>query len=144
MVLQHLKKETEEENRLRSLMVPIQKDTKAFEKRIIGAIKPVIDYCYKAMLPQWEDVSYKKVLDKIMPDHEWIKFCEEQKAELVDEQNLKKDYLKFNYPNKFHPLVMTLLKGTMEKKTSVRRQYLERYYVLSQGKKRQGKKKKKM
>jgi hypothetical protein len=122
-------------------MVPIQKDTKAFEKRIIGAIKPVIDYCYKAMLPQWEDVSYKKVLDKIMPDHEWIKFCEEQKAELVDEQNLKKDYLKFSYPNKFHPLVMTLLKGTMDKKTSVRRQYLERYYVLSQGKKRQGGKK---
>lgn len=138
-VLRQLKREVDEENRMRELMVPIQKGTAAFEARVLEHIKPAIAYCYRRLAPGlWngtadtETAAFKLVMDQLMPDHEWQRFYESKKKDLVDEQNPKKDYLKINYPNKMSPHVMTLAKGVLERRIGVRRQYTERYYVLSQ------------
>jgi hypothetical protein len=140
VVLRQLKREVDEENRLRLLMIPIQKDLKAFETRLIHTIKPTIQYCYKSLAPGAWDGSddrdtapFQLLMDQVMPDYEWNQFVELQKKDLVNEKYPTKDYLKINYPNKFHPLVMTLLKGKMERKFGVRKQFTERNYVLSQG-----------
>lgn len=140
MVLRQLKREIDEENRLRLLMVPIQNDAKEFETRLINLVKPAIQYCYKVLAPgAWDGTGDKDaapfefMLDQIKPDYEWHQFEELHKKDLVDEQYPKKDYLKINYPNKFHPLVLTLLKGTLERKFGVRKQFTERNFVLSQG-----------
>jgi hypothetical protein len=105
-------------------------------------VKPTIQHCYEKLAPGAWDGSddkdtapFQLLLDQVMPTYEWSQFVETRKKDLVDEKNPTKDYLKINYPNKFHPLVMTLLKGKMERKFGgVRKQFTERNYVLSQGK----------
>lgn len=140
MVLRQLKKEVDEENRLRLLMIPIQQDAQAFEKRLIDLVKPTVQYCYEKLAPGAWDGSddkdtapFQLLMDQIMPNLEWDRFVELQKRDLVNEKHPTKNYLRINYPNKFHPMVMTLLKGKMERKYSVRKQFIERSYVLSQG-----------
>lgn len=140
MVLRQLKREVDEENRLRLLMIPIQNDAKEFETRLINLVKPAIQYCYKVLAPgAWDGTAdkdaapFELLMDQIKPDHEWQQFAELHKKNLVNEKYPKKDYLKINYPNKFHPLVLTLLKGKMERKFGVRKQFTERNYILSQG-----------
>ncbi|GAN07321.1 hypothetical protein MAM1_0156d06817 [Mucor ambiguus] len=140
LVLRQLKREVDEENRLRLLMMPIQKETADFEQQVIQQIKPTIRYCYQVLAPgAWdgsedkEAAPFELLMEQIMPQQSWEQFVKENKANFVSEKNPTKDYLKINYPNKFHPLVMTLLKGRMERKFGVRKQFIERNYVLSQG-----------
>lgn len=140
LVLRQLKREVDEENRLRLLMLPIQKETADFEQQVIQQIKPTIRYCYQVLAPgSWdgsedkEAAPFELMMDQIMPQQSWDQFVKANKANFVSETNPTKDYLKINYPNKFHPLVMTLLKGKLERKLGVRKQFIERNYVLSQG-----------
>ena len=123
---------------MRELMVPIQKGTAAFEARCLEQLKPAIAYCYQFMAPQmWdntedqETASFKLVMDQLMPDHEWKRFYESKKKDLVHEENPKKDYLKINYPNKVNPFVMTVAKGVLERRIGVLKQFTDRYYILS-------------
>ncbi|KAI8080708.1 uncharacterized protein B0P05DRAFT_636930 [Gilbertella persicaria] len=140
LVLRQLKREIDEENRLRLLMIPIQQDVKAFETRLINTVKPAIRYCYQKLAPgAWDGSAdkdttpFRHLLEKIVPDHEWEQFVKAHKKELVDEKQPSKNYLRINYPNKLHPSVMTLWKGKMERKFGVRKQFTERTFVLSQG-----------
>ncbi|CAO3672340.1 unnamed protein product [Rhizopus stolonifer] len=139
-LLRQLKKEVDEENRLRLLMIPIQKNTKLFETRILEAVKPAVEFCYKYLLPGTRGDSFdedsnsmKSFIEQIIPAHEWEDFFYSHKKYLIDESHPVKDYMKISYPNKFHPLVMTLIKGKMEKKSGSRKKFIEKYYVLSQG-----------
>lgn len=123
-------------------MVPIQKGTAAFEARAIEHLKQAIEFCYSRLSPSmWEGTGedssdstppYKLVLGSIMPDYEWDRFLESKKKDLVNPDNPRKDYLRINYPNKLNPIVMTLAKGTLERRAGVRKQFVERYFVLSQ------------
>ncbi|KAI8377443.1 uncharacterized protein BYT42DRAFT_344653 [Radiomyces spectabilis] len=138
-VLRYLKQEINEENRLRLLMVDVQKDTADFEQRLIEAVKPIVQFCYEYLAPgAWhhasdpETASMKLVMDQIIPNHEWHAFAEKNVKELVPEHHPTKDYLKINYPHKLHPYVLTLQKGKMQRRTGVLKQYIDRYYVLSQ------------
>lgn len=106
-------------------MIPIQNETKEFEQRLFQLVKPAIDYCCKALA--------KEPIMMTPPEQEWSQFCKMHQKELVDEQRPIKNYLKINYPNKLHPFVMTLIKGPMKRRVGVRKQFIERYYVLSQG-----------
>ncbi|CEP06827.1 hypothetical protein [Parasitella parasitica] len=140
MVLRQLKREVDEENRLRLLMIPIQKDTEEFEQQVINQIKPTVKYCYEFLAPgAWngaentDTTALEHLMDQITPQQTWEQFVQENEANIVSEKNPTKDYLKIKYPNKFHPMVMTLLKGKMERKVGVRKQFIERNYVLSQG-----------
>lgn len=137
--MRQLKREVDEENRLRELMVPLQKGTAAFEARVLEHIKPAIAFCYEHLAPAlWdgtddaETAPFKLLLDQLLPDHEWMRFYERNKKDLVPEQNPRKDYMNINYPNKLNPCVMTLAKGILGRQTGVRKQFTERFYVLSQ------------
>jgi hypothetical protein len=140
-VLRQLKKEVDEENRLRLLMVIVQQEMKAFEKQLISIVKTAVEYSYTNMAPTvWdgtndpETVPFQHILEQVMPDHEWSVFYDQNIHDLVDEDQPTKDYLKFNYPNKLHPAVMTLRKGKMQRKFGgVRKQFVQRYFILSQG-----------
>ncbi|KAI8140044.1 hypothetical protein BJV82DRAFT_624908 [Fennellomyces sp. T-0311] len=137
-VLRQLKREVDEENRMRKLMVPIQKGTAAFEARVMEQLKPAIEFCYQKLAPNlWNgseenDTPFKLVMEEIMPTDEWKSFYESKKKDLVNEENPEKDYLKINYPNKLNPKVMTVAKGVLERRHGVLKQYTERYFVLSQ------------
>ncbi|KAI9497337.1 hypothetical protein BDB00DRAFT_868381 [Zychaea mexicana] len=137
-VLRQLKHEVDEENRMRKLMMPIQKGTAAYEARALEQLKPAIEFCYKKLAPGlWEgseenDTPFRLVMEHIAPSTEWKSFYESKKKDLVNEENPLKDYLKINYPNKLNPKVMTVAKGIMERRTGVLKQYTERYFVLSQ------------
>ncbi|RCI07237.1 hypothetical protein CU098_013658 [Rhizopus stolonifer] len=139
-LLRQLKKEVDEENRLRLLMIPIQKGIKLFETRVLEAVKPAVEFCYKNLLPgtrgdflDEDSNSIKSFIEQIVPAHEWEDFFYSHKKYLIDESHPVKDYMKINYPNKFHPLVMTLMKGKMEKKSGAKKKFIEKYCVLSQG-----------
>ncbi|KAG0164301.1 hypothetical protein DFQ28_010540 [Apophysomyces sp. BC1034] len=138
-VLRQLKREVDEENRLRLLMVPIQREMAAFEERLLETVKPAVQFCYERLAPgAWdgsadaETAPFKLLLDQIVPKHEWSQFVEHQQKELVNEQNPTKDYLKINYPNKMNPYVMTLHKGILERPLGVRKQFAQRTFALSQ------------
>ncbi|KAG2226531.1 hypothetical protein INT45_014275 [Circinella minor] len=137
-VLRQLKHEIDEENRMRKLMVPIQKGTAAYEARVLEQLKPAIEFCYKKLSPGlWKgteenDTPFQLVMEQLVPSSEWNNFYDIKKKDLVNEENPLKDYLKINYPNKSNPKVMTVAKGILERRTGVLKQYAERYYVLSQ------------
>ncbi|KAG2230676.1 hypothetical protein INT48_008017 [Thamnidium elegans] len=115
-------------------------EAQSFEKRLLELVKPTIQHCYETLAPGAWDGSddkdaapFQLLMDQVMPTYEWSQFVELQKKDFVNENNPTKDYLKINYPNKFHPMVMTLLKGKMQRKYGVRKQFTERSYILSQG-----------
>ncbi|KAI8334952.1 hypothetical protein BC941DRAFT_430768 [Chlamydoabsidia padenii] len=140
-VLRQLKREVNEENRLRQLMVPIQKETADFEARLLGTLKPAIQYCCEFLAPGvWdgsadeETAPFELLMDRIVPQHEWQHFYDREEKELVDENHVDKDYLNINYPNKRHDKVVTLKKATMQRYLGgVRARFSDRLYVLSQG-----------
>ncbi|CAO3596872.1 unnamed protein product [Absidia cylindrospora] len=140
-VLRQLKREMDEENRLRHLMVPIQKETADFETRLLGTLKPAVQYCCEYLAPGvWhgdadeETAPFQLLMDRIVPDSEWQHFYQREEKELVDEQQVTKDYLNINYANKLHDSVVTLKKGTMQRYIGgVRIKFSDRLYVLSQG-----------
>ncbi|KAL0098028.1 hypothetical protein J3Q64DRAFT_1716355 [Phycomyces blakesleeanus] len=137
-VLRQLKKEVDEENRLRILMVGVQKDVAAFERRVIQSLKTSIQFCYENIPPGLSDDSsedrtpFKALLDMSTPEVEWEQFMEDHKKDLVNEQFPTKDYRNINFKNKHNPYVLTLMKGKIERKTGVRKQFVEKYFVLSQ------------
>lgn len=139
VVLRQLKREVDEENRLRLLMLPIQKETAEFEQQVLEQIKPTLRYCYEVLAPPGSSSKSEAATpfeSTIMPQPtSWNQFVQENKTNFVSETHPTKDYLKINYPNKFHPLVMTLLKGKMhrKKKLAGKQSFIERNYVLSQG-----------
>ncbi|KAI9026454.1 hypothetical protein CLU79DRAFT_741827 [Phycomyces nitens] len=137
-VLRQLKKEVDEENRLRVLMVGVQKDTSEFERKIIQSLKTSIKFCYENIPPGLsenssdKDNTQFKALLTSTPEEEWVQFMENNKKDLVNEQFPTKDYLNINFKNKHNPYVLTLMKGKAERRTGVRKQFVEKYFVLSQ------------
>jgi hypothetical protein len=132
VVLHHLKREVEEENRLRLLLIPIQKDAHEFEQRVIQAVQPAIEYCYQKMISQGS-APFQLLMDQLSPLGDWEQFVSLNKRDLVDENVPKKDHLKINYPNKFHAANNMLMQGKLQRKLGARKQYLEKHYVLTQG-----------
>ncbi|SAM09270.1 hypothetical protein [Absidia glauca] len=139
-VLRQLKREVNEENRLRHLMVPIQKETADFEARLLNTLKPAIQYCCEFLAPGvWdgsadeETAPFQLLMARIVPDHEWHHFYAREEKELVDTSSITKDYLNIHYPNKLHDKVVTLKKGTMQRYLGGRAMFSDRLYVLSQG-----------
>ncbi|ORX62886.1 hypothetical protein DM01DRAFT_1403310 [Hesseltinella vesiculosa] len=140
-VLRHLKREVEEENRLRALMAPIQRETALFEAKVLQCLKPAIRLVSEHLAPSvWdgsideEAAPFQMLMDRLMPDAEWDLFARQEAKELVDEDHVIKDYLNIYYPNKLHPKVVTLKTGTMERLIpGIRTRFAERAYVLTQG-----------
>ncbi|KAI8066502.1 hypothetical protein BC940DRAFT_334091 [Gongronella butleri] len=140
-VLRQLKHEVEEENRLRGLMVPIQREMALFEAKVLQCLKPAIrDACLHLAPTIWdgsaddEAAPFQWLMERILPDTEWDLFVRQEGKELVDEEHAVKDYLNIYYPNKLHPKVVTLKTGRMQRlMPGLRSRFAERAYVLTQG-----------
>lgn len=141
-VLRCLKKEVDEENRLRLLMIPVQQAAFEFEARVIQVLKPAVQYCYDSYNPAFrkngpaarEAVRWQRLLEDLEPSAEWAKFISSQPpGELVPMDETTKNYLRIRYINKTHPMVLTLCRGTLGRRQgSMRRSYNDRFYVLTQ------------
>lgn len=133
-ILRQLKKEVDEENRLRKLMVPIQKDLREFEARLLVAVEEALKICFQLPnLPQEKVNLLKNALNKIIQQN-WDSFVENNKKVVVNEEHPEKNYLKINYVCKNDPLVMTLFKGQLERKVGVLNKYSAKFFVLTEGK----------
>ncbi|OBZ81447.1 Phosphatidylinositol 4,5-bisphosphate-binding protein SLM2 [Choanephora cucurbitarum] len=133
-VLRQLKKETDEENRLRSLMIPIQQAISDFEQRLLKSVEQAIKLCfekYSALLTQDKLTSLQSALDHAVTDN-WTSFVQKNKQQLVDEQNPTKHYLHINYACKQDPFVLTLFKGEIERRSSVLGKYTPWFFVLTE------------
>ncbi|KAI8889427.1 hypothetical protein K501DRAFT_282321 [Backusella circina FSU 941] len=133
-VLRQLKKEVDEENRLRCLMVPIQQQLADFEKRLLTAVKQALHNCLEkpGSLPSEQINDIRDCLDKLDEKSEWESFIETNQKQIVNEQSPTRDYLHINYNNKSNPLVLTLYKGELERRTGVLGKHLTKYYILTQ------------
>ncbi|ORY98859.1 hypothetical protein BCR43DRAFT_488294 [Syncephalastrum racemosum] len=141
-VLRCLKKEVDEENRLRLLMVPVQQAAFEFETRVIQVLRPAVQYCYDSYNPAFrkngpaarEAVRWQRLIEDLEPSAEWAKFVSSQPpGELVPMDETTKNYLQIRYINKTHPMVLTLCRGTLGRRQgSMRRTYNDRFYVLTQ------------
>lgn len=145
-MLRHLKKEVDEENRLRLLMLPIQQQTRQFEKRLVDVLKPMLEYCYEHHASRYQEdrstgeaARIQRSIARLDPATEWARFVEQNKDTLVaDEQKPQKNYLDIHYRNRLHPAVMTLMKGKLERRQGGvgrrRRLFSEKYFILSHSK----------
>ncbi|CAO3633455.1 unnamed protein product [Cunninghamella blakesleeana] len=131
-VLRYLKRETTEENRLRELMVPIQKDIKELETKINENLKTIIHFCaeYQTTVTQYGN-TYDQILQQLLPQPTWPSFVEAQQKDWVDENHIQKNYLHINYPNKSSPYVATVQKGLLGRRSGVLKHYHKRFYVLT-------------
>ena len=94
--MRQLKKETDEENRLRSLIIPIQQAISDFEQRLLKSVEQAIKLCfekYSALLTQDKLTSLQSALDHAVTDN-WTSFVQKNKQQLVDEQNPTKFFSK--------------------------------------------------
>ncbi|GAN06450.1 fragile histidine triad protein [Mucor ambiguus] len=132
-VLRQLKREVDEENRLRRLMVPIQQAMFDFETRLLKAAEDTIKLCLErpGSLSQEKLDSLETSLNAAVSDN-WSTFVAKNKKDLVNEKNTNKHYLKINYPFKNDPLVMTLHKGELERRSGVLSKYIQRFFVLTE------------
>lgn len=137
-VLRQLKREVDEENRLRRLMVPIQQTMLDFETRLLRTVQETIKVCFERpsnSLTEERLESLQASLNAAVSDN-WDTFASNNKKDIVNEKNPKKHYLKINYPFKNDPLVMTLHKGELERKSGVLNKYTQRFFVLTECKSR--------
>ncbi|KAI9499293.1 hypothetical protein BDB00DRAFT_935035 [Zychaea mexicana] len=136
-VLRYLQREIQEDNRLRTAIIDIQHQSALFEKRIIHALKKAAQFCYDHygnIAVSRETARIQRMIEKMDTEREWQQFLSSEARDLVvDEVTPSRNYLFINYSNKFHPAVMTLAKGNLERRTGgIRKQYTKRYYVLTQ------------
>ncbi|KAI7854821.1 hypothetical protein BDC45DRAFT_556734 [Circinella umbellata] len=136
-VLKYLQREVQEDNRLRTTMIDIQHQSALFEKRVIHTLKKTMQFCYDHygnIATSRETARMQRMVEKMDTEREWQQFLNSEAKDLVvNPLNTSRDYFRIHYNNKFHPAVMTLAKGSLERRTgSVRKQYTERYYVLTQ------------
>lgn len=137
-----MKHEVDEENRMRVYMVSVQQQITLLERRIIDALKPAVQCCYdvSGIVPSSrnsagrEAARFRRALEELDAKTEWARFIQNQKEELVtDEDKPSKDYRRIRYNFKTHPAVTTLFKGTLSRRMGgVKRQYVERFCVLTQ------------
>ncbi|KAL9553413.1 hypothetical protein MBANPS3_003298 [Mucor bainieri] len=132
-VLRQLKREVDEENRLRRLMVPIQQAMLDFETRLLRAVEDTIKLCFErpGSLSEESLSSLETSLNAAVSDN-WSTFVASNKKDLVNERSPNKHYLKINYPLKNDPLVMTLHKGELERRSGVLNKYTQRFFVLTE------------
>ena len=136
-VLKYLQREVQEDNRLRVTMIDIQHQSALFEKRVIHTLKKTMQFCYDHygnIATSRETARMQRMIEKMDTEREWQQFLNSEAKDLVvNPLNTSRDYFRIRYNNKFNPAVMTLAKGSLERRTgSVRKQYTERYYVLTQ------------
>lgn len=131
--MRQLKKEVDEENRLRRLMVPIQQTMLDFETRLLHAVEETIKTCFErpGSLSEERLNGLETSLNATVSDN-WNTFVSNNKKDVVNEKNPNKHYLKINYPFKNDPLVTTLHKGELERKSGVLNKYTQRFFVLTE------------
>ncbi|RCH95614.1 hypothetical protein CU098_000477, partial [Rhizopus stolonifer] len=133
-VLRQLKKEVDEENRLRTLMIPVQQTISCFEKRLLKCVEQAIQICfekYGALLSEDKVASLQASLNLAVQES-WDSFAAKNKKQLVDEQHPHKHYLHINYSCKNDPLVLTLYKGEMERRSGILNKYTLWFFVLTE------------
>lgn len=124
-----MKREVDEENRLRELMVPIQKTILNFENQLLESVQNAIKACFNK--PGVSTEQSIKILNHSV-ENNWDTFVSLNQKDIVDEANPLKQYLNINYPYKNDPLVMTIHKGQLERKIGVLNKYSRRFFVLTQ------------
>ncbi|KAI8638948.1 hypothetical protein BD408DRAFT_280501 [Parasitella parasitica] len=134
-VLRELKREVDEENRQRRLMVPIQQTMCDFETRLLRAVEETVKICFARpggkSLTEERLNSLETSLNAAVTDN-WDAFVQSNKKDIVSESKPNKHYLKINYPCKNDPLVTTLHKGVLERKSGVLNRYTQRFFVLTE------------
>lgn len=122
-----------EENRLRTLMVPIQKTMQDFEVRLLKSVEEGLKVCFDqpGALTDAQLSTIQSSLNQAISNN-WTTFAAMNKKDIVDENNPLKHYLNINYTCKNDPLVMTVHKGQLERKSGVlNNKYTQRFCVIT-------------
>lgn len=132
-LLRQLKREVDEENRLRKLMIPIQQTMLDFENRLLKAVENALKVCFDkpGVLNQAQLGTIQSSLNHVITSN-WDSFIAMNKKDIVNENNPLKHYLNINYPCKNDPLVMTIHKGQLERRFGVLNKYSARFFVLTE------------
>jgi hypothetical protein len=132
-VLRQLKREVDEENRLSKLMIPIQQSTAEFESRVLKAMQDALKVCFEkpGVLNEDQLENIQLSLNQAITNN-WDAFSASNKNDIVNEKFPYKHYLNINYTCKNDPLVMTLHKGQLERRSGVLSKYTQRFYILTE------------
>jgi NAD(P)H-hydrate repair Nnr-like enzyme with NAD(P)H-hydrate dehydratase domain len=132
-VLRQLKREVDEENRLRLLMVPVQRAMHDFETRVMKAVEQAFTVGFERpdLIQEDKLASLQASLNNAVTDN-WDTFVANHSKSLVMDTFLLKHYLNINYACKNDPLVMTLHKGELERRSGVLNKYTQRFFVLTE------------
>lgn len=131
-LLRQLKKEVDEENRLTKLMIPIQQAMQDFESRLLKSVESTLQVCFSkpGALNQDQINSIQYSLNQVITNN-WGEFVAMNKKDLVNEQQPHKHHLHINYKCKNDPLVMTVYKGQLERRSGVLNKYSAKFVILT-------------
>lgn len=126
----------DEENRLRLLMLPIQRAMYDFETRIMKFVEQALTVCFERpdLLQEGKLENLQTSLNEAVTDN-WETFVMKHRKTFVLENSPQKQYLKINYACKNDPLVLTLHKGELERRSGVLNKHTQRFFVLTECKK---------
>jgi putative cell wall-binding protein len=133
-VLRQLKREVDEDNRLRNLMLPVQENIKEFEQKLLKAVEEALQVAFNlpnSFVTKEKVAQMQEALSKVI-DSNWGSFVAANKTTFVDQENPEKNYLQLNYAHKNDPLILTLHKGQIERRTGVLSKYSPKFFVLTE------------
>lgn len=113
--------------------MPIQQSIRDFEDRLFKAVEDTLKVCLEKPVTLSDDQLSKiqSSLNQVITNN-WDTFAAMNKKDIVNEENPLKHYLKINYNCKNDPLVMTVHKGQLERRTGVlNSKYTQRFFVVT-------------
>jgi hypothetical protein len=113
-------------------MVPIQKTMQDFEVRLLKSVEEALKVCFSKadLLNDVQLTTIQSSLNQAISNN-WTTFAAMNKKDIVDENNPLKHYLNINYTCKNDPLVMTVHKGQLERRSGVLNKYTQRFCVIT-------------
>lgn len=116
-------------------MVPIQQTIKEFESKLLTSVQESLNICFQlpnTFITEDKLTQIRQSLTKAV-DTNWESFTTANKSIFVDEEKPEKNYLEIGYACKNDPLVMTLHKGQLERRTGVlSTKYSMKFFVLTE------------
>ncbi|KAL0097547.1 hypothetical protein J3Q64DRAFT_1670813 [Phycomyces blakesleeanus] len=133
---QSIKTLYDQENTLHDQMLNLQQEVCVFEQNVVESLRLVFQEFKKFRLESKIDSpslvnDIEAKFNAIRPQTEWKDFVQRNQFNLVREDATYKSDRLISYPNQNHHLVQPIKEGPLERKSALRKSWVEGFYILS-------------
>ncbi|KAJ5669595.1 hypothetical protein N7462_010665 [Penicillium macrosclerotiorum] len=132
-----LNKQVTEENNHRNDVLAVQNSFQQFEAHVLQTVQMALDQFFQLMGSQLDRqrAMFADILgtaQRIPPEFEWMNFCVQNDATLVNPDSPPRSFASITFPNMDHRSTQPLIEGSLERRSrAVIKGYSTGYYVVT-------------